>query len=96
MNTKNDKAFKVFHLKADKSLSIYIDSKNSKVYQARIYIPKQRRYITRSTRTNDVRLAEERAFSIYEELLNNRKVIDYASKEYSEMNDDVLVFGSKN
>jgi len=74
MNTKNDKAFKVFHLKTDKSLSIYIDSKNSKVYQARIYIPKQRRYITRSTRTNDVRLAEEKAFSIYQELLNNHEI----------------------
>jgi len=74
MNTKNDKAFKVFHLKTDKSLSIYIDSKNSKVYQARIYIPKQRRYITRSTKTNDVRLAEERAFSIYQELVVNREV----------------------
>ena len=91
MNTKNDKAFKVFHLKTDKSLSIYIDSKNSKVYQARIYIPKQRRYITRTTRTNDVRLAEERAFSIYEELLNNREVrtkapnketFDYWCKKY--------------
>jgi len=66
MNSKNDKAFKVFHLNQDKSLSLYIDTSNSTIYQTRIYISKKRRYITRSTKTSDYSTAEARAWSLYE------------------------------
>lgn len=66
MNSKNDKAFKVFHLNQDKSLSLYLNNNNSNNYHIRIYIPKKRRYMVRSSKTSDYSTAEARAWSFYE------------------------------